>query len=84
METKSRAPSGPNRLRDAEEVANELACSLDDVRLLSKQDLADLFKISSRQVSNLMKQEGFPKKVGGLGSSIRFCLRDVKEFVNNG
>ena len=55
-----------------------------DVGLLSKKDIADLFQISERHVTNLMKEPRFPKRVKGLGRSVRFSASAVKEFVQNG
>lgn len=55
-----------------------------DVGLLSKKDIADLFQISERHVTNLMKEPRFPRRVKGLGRSVRFSVSAVKEFVQNG
>jgi predicted DNA-binding transcriptional regulator AlpA len=55
-----------------------------DAGLLSKKDISCLFQISERQVTNLMKSPGFPKRVKGLGRSVRFSASAVKEFVQNG
>jgi predicted DNA-binding transcriptional regulator AlpA len=55
-----------------------------DAGLLSKKDIADLFQISERHVTNLMKEPRFPKRVKGLGRSVRFSASAVKEFVQNG
>jgi predicted DNA-binding transcriptional regulator AlpA len=56
----------------------------DDLKLLSKQDIAELFQISERQVSKLMKKPEFPDRVKNLGRSVRFSASAVKEFVQNG
>jgi len=58
--------------------------SRSDVSLLSKKDISCLFQISERQVTNLMKTPRFPKKIKGLGRSVRFSASAVKEFVQNG
>jgi len=55
-----------------------------DAGLLSKKDIADLFQISERHVTNLMKEPRFPKRVKGLGRSVRFSVSAVKEFIQHG
>lgn len=49
--------------------------------LLTIEEVAELFNVSSRHVFNLVKSKQLPQPVR-LGRSVRFRQSDIKRFLN--
>jgi excisionase family DNA binding protein len=50
-------------------------------KLLTIEEAAELFNISARHVSNLVRRRRLPQPVR-LGRSVRFRQSDIKRFLN--
>jgi excisionase family DNA binding protein len=49
--------------------------------MLTIQDVADLLKVSPRQIHNLVKRRQVPQPFK-LGRSVRFRLLDIRRFID--
>lgn len=52
-----------------------------DFTLLTIEEVAKLFNVSSRHVSNLVKRKQLPQPIR-LGRAVRFRLSDIRAILN--
>jgi excisionase family DNA binding protein len=50
-------------------------------KLLTIEEVAELFNVSSRHVSNLVKRKQLPQPIR-LGRAVRFRLSDIRAILN--
>jgi excisionase family DNA binding protein len=50
-------------------------------KMLTIEEVAELFNVSTRHVSNLVKRKALPQPIR-LGRSVRFRLSDIRAILN--